>query len=428
MKNAENTVSILKGNILYPMDEHRIGAKPGGYLICQDDAVVGVFDAVPPRYREYPITDYGDYLIIPGLTDLHVHAPQYPFRALGMDLELLPWLQTYTFPEESKYKEMDYAKPMYEKFVSDLKRSATTRAVIYGTLHTPATLALMDLLEESGMVTFVGKVNMDRNSIPELTEDTLESAVDTRKWIAACQARYQRTRPILTPRFIPSCSDVLMAELGKIQRETGLPVQSHLSENRDEIAWVSDLHPDTTCYGEAYAKYGLFGGAVPTVMAHCVHSTEEEQDRMKEQGVFIAHCPQSNMNLSSGVAPVRRFLDRGISVGLGSDVAGGTALSIFRAMADAIQASKMRWALLDDSLAPLTLAEAFYLGTAGGGAFFGKVGRFEPGYAFDALVIDDSDFETTADYNGLIQRLERLVYLGRDDQIVAKYVGGKPVF
>ena len=99
-----------------------------------------------------------------------------------------------------------------------------------------------------------------------------------------------------------------------------------------------------------------------------------------------------------------------------------------RAMADAIQASKMRWALLDDSLAPLTLAEAFYLGTAGGGAFFGKVGRFEPGYAFDALVIDDSDFETTADYNGLIQRLERLVYLGRDDQIVAKYVGGKPVF
>ncbi|MGL4548107.1 MAG: guanine deaminase, partial [Eubacterium aggregans] len=137
MKNAENTVSILKGNILYPMDEQCIGAKPGGYLICQDDAVVGVFDAVPPMYREYPITDYGTYLIIPGLTDLHVHAPQYPFRAsfraLGMDLKLLPWLQTYTFPEESKYRDMDYAKPMYEKFVSDLKRSATTRAVIYGT-------------------------------------------------------------------------------------------------------------------------------------------------------------------------------------------------------------------------------------------------------------------------------------------------------
>ncbi|MGL4283959.1 MAG: amidohydrolase family protein [Eubacterium aggregans] len=315
-------------------------------------------------YREYPITDYGDYLIIPGLTGLHVHAPQYPFRALGMDLELLPWLQTYTFPEESKYRDMDYAKPMYEKFVSDLKRSATTRAVIYGTLHTSATLALMDLLEESGLVSLVRKVNIDRNSIPELTE------------------------------------------------ETG----------------VSELHPDTSCYGEAYAKYGLFGGTVPTVMAHCVHSTDEEQDRIQEQGVFIAHCPQSNMNLSSGVAQVRRFLDRGISVGLGSDVAGGTALSIFRAMADAIQASKMHWALLDDSMAPLTLAEAFYLGTAGGGAFFGKVGRFEPGYAFDALVIDDSDFETTADYNGLIQRLERLVYLGRDDQIVAKYVCGKPVF
>ncbi|MFR9190595.1 MAG: amidohydrolase family protein, partial [Anaerotruncus massiliensis (ex Togo et al. 2019)] len=150
--------------------------------------------------------------------------------------------------------------------------------------------------------------------------------------------------------------------------------------------------PWSGCYGGAYDRFGLFGGDAPTIMAHCVHSTGEEIDLMQARGVFIAHCAQSNTNLASGVAPVRAYLDRGMKVGLGTDIAGGFSLSVFRAMADAVQASKLRWRLLDDSLRPLTVPEAFYLGTKGGGEFFGKVGSFEEGYEFDAVVLDDSGF------------------------------------
>ena len=157
-------------------------------------------------------------------------------------------------------------------------------------------------------------------------------------------------------------------------------MQSHLSENFGEIAWVKELCPATHFYGEAYSQFGLFGGDCPTVMAHCVHSSDEEIALMKKQGVYIAHCPQSNTNLSSGIAPARRYLDAGLHIGLGSDIAAGSSLSILRAMADAIQVSKLYWRLADSSVRPLTLEEAFYMGTEGGGSFFGKVGSFKEGY------------------------------------------------
>lgn len=147
---------------------------------------------------------------------------------------------------------------------------------------------------------------------------------------------------------------------------------------------------------------------------------------MKEKGVFIAHCPQSNMNVSSGIAPIRTFLREGQRVGLGSDVSGGAHLSIFRAMTDAIQCSKLRWRLVDPDDSALTLAEVLYLATKGGGAFFGKVGSFEPGYAFDAVVMDDSNLPTTRNCT-LAERLERVVYLS-DGRPFAKYAAGKRLF
>ena len=162
-------------------------------------------------------------------------------------------------------------------------------------------------------------------------------------------------------------------------------------------------------------------------MAHCVHSTEEEQKIMKEQGVFVAHCPESNTNLSSGIAPIRRYLEQGISVGLGSDVAAGTSLSMFHAMAMAIQCSKLRWRLTDQSLAPLTVSEAFYLATKGGGAFFGKVGSFEDGYEFDAVVVDDAGIRSPRRLT-VKERIERLLYLAEDRHITAKYICGRKIF
>ena len=406
------TTFALKGNLVYTPVCGELAQHPDSYLVCENGTVAGVFDVLPERYRGIPVEDYGDKLILPGFVDLHVHAGQYAYRGLGMDMELLDWLEQNAFPEESRFAEEAYAEAAYRIFVDALLHSTTTRASIFATLHRPATLRLMQLLDQAGLPCYVGKVNMDRNSPDYLRETTEQSLAETRRW--------------LTPRFTPSCTDALMAGLGRLQREFGVPMQSHLSENLSEIAWVQELCPGTRFYGEAYAQFGLFGGDCPTVMAHCVWSGEEERALMKETGVFIAHCPQSNMNVSSGIAPVKQYLQEGQKVGLGSDVAGGVHLSILRAMTDAIQCSKLRWRLVDQDTPALTVPEALYMATKGGGAFFGKVGSFEPGYEFDAVVMDDSTLPTTRTCT-LTERLERIVYLS-DGRPCAKYAAGRKLF
>lgn len=419
---------ILKGNVVYSKTPQELEIVENGYIVYADGVVQGVYAELPEQYANDEIEDYGDKIIIPGLVDTHIHAPQYAFRGLGMDMELLDWLNTNTFPEESKMKDIEYAKKSYGTFVENLRTSATTRAVVFGTIHRPATLLLMDMLEESGLATMVGKVNMDRNSPEYLCETAEESAEETVAWIEDVIARgYKNTQPILTPRFTPSVTDELMAKLKEIQVKYNLPMQSHLSENLGEIAWVKELCPWSTCYGDAYDHFGMFGKDCKTIMAHCVHSTDEEVELMKNNGVFIAHCPESNINLSSGVAPIRRYLELGMNVGLGSDVAAGSTENMFTAMAYAVQASKMRWRLLDDSLKQLTADEVFYLATKGGGAFFGKVGSFEEGYEMDAVVLDDSRLEHPQDLD-VKSRLERMIYFSDDREICAKYVKGNKIY
>ena len=421
-------VFILKGNIVYSKNKDELRILKDHYLISESGLVKGVFEKVPPEYAQVSVSDYGECLIIPGLTDLHVHAPQYTFRAMGMDMELLEWLETNTFPEEAKYQDLEYARRAYRIFTDNLKRSATTRACIFGTIHRDATLLLMDQLEQSGLVTYVGKVNMDRNCPDYLREESAEeSGIQTVEWIKdVLHKKYQNTMPILTPRFTPSCSDELMENLKKIQMYYQIPVQSHLSENPGEIAWVKELCPWSEFYGDAYDRFGLFGADCKTVMAHCVYSGKEERQRMKENGVFIAHCPESNMNLSSGVAPVRTFLEEGMHVGIGSDVAGGSTENLFKAMALAIQASKLRWRMQDDRLKPLTLEEVFYIATKGGGEFFGNVGSFEPGFELDAVVLDDT--RIVHSQNLVVRaRLERMIYLADEREVRAKYVRGREI-
>lgn len=415
---------VLKGHICYSDEKKKLHIKPNSYAVCKDGVCQGVFEKIPQKFASFEVRDMGDVLVIPGLTDLHANAPQYAFRGLGMDLELLEWLNTHTFPEEARYADLEYAQRAYGMYVEELKKSAVTRAVIFGTLHVEATEILMDLLEESGLETYAGKVNMDRNGGKNLEEASAQSsAAETRRWLQETEGKYRHTRPILTPRFIPACSDELMAELRTIQKEYGLPVQSHLSENPQEVAWVKELCPKAKSYSDAYFQAGLFGGTYPAVMAHCIWVDEEEIQLMKEQGVYVAHCPQSNANLSSGIAPVRKFLSAGVSIGLGSDMAAGSNTSILRAMADAVQCSKLRWRLVDSEAKPLTFPEVFYMGTLGGGSFFGNVGSFLPGYAFDALVLDDTSLPQPRKLE-VSQRLERFIYLGDEQNIVCKYVNG----
>ncbi len=419
---------ILRGHICTSKDENTIEITENGYLVVDGASCLGVFSELPEQYRRLPVTDFGDRLILPGMSDLHLHAPQFSFRGLGMDMELLDWLNTYTFPEEAKYRDLPYADGAYESLTRHLRQSTTTRVCVFGTIHVPATELLMGKLDRAGLRGFVGKVNMDRNSPDYLRETSVDRALaETEHWICETQERFEGIKPILTPRFIPTCSDELMRGLRRLLEKYKLPVQSHLSENHGEIEWVRELCPTADFYGEAYDSFGMFGGDHACVMAHCVHSGEAEIELMKKNGVFIAHSPESNMNLASGIAPVSVFLAHGMNAGLATDLAGGSHESMLRAMMHAIQASKMRWRFHNEEKKPLSFDQAFYLATAGGGAFFGKVGRFEPGYELDAVVMDDGNLDHPQ-YLPVRSRLERMIYLADERNVYAKYVAGKKLF
>ena len=410
---------ILKGNICHTPEKDRLEIREDAYVVCEG----------PDKYLGMEIIDCAGKLIIPGLVDLHTHAPQFAYRGTGMDEELMGWLERYAFPEESRYADTGYAARAYGIVTEKLKRGATTRVVMFATIHPETTLILMDCMEKSGVVSYIGKVNMDRNASPELTEENAaRSAEDTRRFIRECASRgYRRTKPIITPRFVPCCTDELMEALGRIRKEYDLPVQSHLSENPEEIEFVRELAPEAAFYGDAYDRFGLFGKDGRTVMAHCVYSSPEEVQRMLDNGVWIAHCPGSNMNIASGIAPVRHYLERGLRIGLGTDVAGGDSESMFRAVTDAIRASKMYWRYIDHNAKPLTFPEAFWLASKGGGSFFGKVGSFEEGYAFDAVVLDDS-IEPSARALPLRDRLERAFYQRLDKQgIIMKFADAEQI-
>lgn len=422
-----NDCFALRGNLIWSRAPRELAFVPNGYAVCEKGLCVGVFATLPEKYAGIRVEDCGDGLILPGLCDLHLHAPQYPNVGLGYDLELLEWLDKLAFREEARYADLAYAERAYDLFARDLLHSATTRACVFATTHTDATLLLMQKLEKTGLLTYVGRVNMDRNGPERLIEKSAAYAHnETETWIRRSLGEFTLTRPILTPRFAPSCTDALLDALGTLRRRYRLSVQSHLSETRAEVAWVRELFPAQPDYASVYDAFGLFGGETPTVMAHCIYLTEKEKEQIAQRGVFIAHCPASNANISSGIAPVREFLDRGLRVGLGSDVSGGHTLNLLREAALAVSVSKLLWRLQDGVRGPVTVDEALFLATRGGGAFFGKVGAFEPGYAFDAVVFDDVRLETARPL-ALRERLEKLLYLSDEREVRRKYVEGRRV-
>ncbi len=418
-------MKIYKAHILFTKEKDHFEVYENGYVAVGDDGrVTGVaknLDELDCDGAE--IVDYGDKLLIPAMNDMHVHAPQVHNQGVAMDLELLPWLQNYTFPEESKYADVEYAERMYRRFMHTQWLFGTMRSVVFGTVHTESTRRLMQLYQEAGMGALVGKVAMNRNCPEALCEDVEATIAGNEKLIAEFGNPDGMVRPIITPRFVPSCSPELLKACGELANKYQLPVQSHLSENVSEIAWVAELEPESKSYGDAYNRYGLFG-QTPTIMAHCVWTKGHELELMKQNGVMVAHCPTSNFNLSSGMAPIRSLLDEGVRIGLGSDISGGHDLNMFRMLVYAIQVSKMHYQLNHDK-AFLNLSEIFWIATKSAGSFFGRVGSFEPGYDFDALVIDDSVLYP-AEYS-LLHRLERFIYVGDDRQIVHRFCRGKEV-
>ncbi|MDE7218883.1 MAG: amidohydrolase family protein [Oscillospiraceae bacterium] len=409
--------TILRGNIIHAPAFGALETIPRGFLVLEDGVLKGLYPVLPEKYRSCPAMDYGEALIMPSFADLHLHAPQYPMLGMGMDLPLLEWLDTYTFRTEARFADVDYARRVYRQLAWDLISSGTTRAAIFSSRHTDATLILMEELERAGVAGYVGKVNMDRNG-GAAEEGTEESLSETLRWLENC--RFDLVKPILTPRFTPSCTDELMAALGKLARERDLPVQSHLSENSGEVAWVGQLHPDCSRYWESYAKFGLWKDR--TLMAHCVHSDAREQDAMAEAGVWAVHCAASNVNLCSGTAPVRELLDRGVRVALGSDISGGDQLAMNRVIVMSIRASKIKQ--IETGAPFLSVPEAYYLGSTAGHVYFGGGAGFQPGHKLHAIVADDSQMPAPARELTLAERFERTVYLMEKRHILAVYSEG----
>ncbi|KAF9104318.1 hypothetical protein BGX27_010144 [Mortierella sp. AM989] len=373
-----------------------------------------------------------DQFVIPGFIDTHIHAPQYTFCGNGHDLPLLEWLDTYTFPRESKFADKEYARKLYTKSVARSLRNGTTSACWYATIHLDACKELVNIIQEQGQRAYVGKVNMNRNSPDYLVETTESSVQDTRAFIEYVQDVNSKldhkplVTPIITPRFAISCTSELLTELGKLAQEYDLPIQSHLCENLNEIGFTMSLFPDSLNYTSVYADHGLLNNR--TVMAHCVHMKEEELDLMKEKNAGISHCANSNFNLKSGMADVRKMLSKDIKVGLGTDVAGGYSPSILEALRASRSASVAR--NIDTTL---LVTELFYLATVGGARVMEldqTIGNFEVGKEFDAILVNtsvDNSPVDVFDHDTIETKFEKYLFVGDDRNNEKIFVQGKEV-
>ena len=257
--------NVYKAHILFTKEKDHFEVLENGYVLVEDGIVKGVSSNLRELdYQGAKVTDFGNKLLIPAMNDMHVHAPQVHNQGVAMDLELLPWLQNYTFPEESKYADVAYAERMYRRFIHTQWLFGTMRSVVFATVHTDSTRKLMHLYQEAGMGAMVGKVAMNRNCPDALCEDVdayvegQESLIAEANWPSPSGRRAEPSslftlhsslpplvRPIITPRFVPSCTPELLKACGELADKYQLPVQSHLSENVSEIAWVAELEPES---------------------------------------------------------------------------------------------------------------------------------------------------------------------------------------
>ncbi|KAI1757270.1 guanine deaminase [Xylaria castorea] len=338
----------------------------------------------------------------PGFIDTHVHASQYPNIGVFGKSTLLDWLNTYTFPVEASLSSLPKARRVYTRCIRRTLAHGTTTAAYYATRDVNATNLLADLCYSMGQRAFVGRVCMDHLGpdyyIDESPDHALAATRATIEHIRGIDSNFELVSPILTPRFAPACSAEMMRGLSELQKQTQLPMQTHISENVNEVELVKELFPDSKSYADVYDTHGILNEKM--ILAHAVHLTEEEADLIAERKAKIAHCPCSNSALTSGLARVRWLLGKGIQVGLGTDMSGGYSPSILEAARQAKLVSN-HLAALEGRLgglsqeerekAKLSVEEVLYLATRGGAQVLGladKVGVFEVGKQWDAQLID----------------------------------------
>jgi guanine deaminase len=427
-------VKIFRGRIFTPVADPFAHGVEGSYRWYEDGHLavgedgritsVGEWSDAPAATDADEIVDLQGLLITPGFIDTHLHAPQLEMiGSYGGDL--LQWLSRYTFPTERKFEDPEHARRVARAFYELLLRNGTLTALIFSTVHYEATDIFFEEAERRGFRGIIGKTMMDRNA-PEylLDRSPQQSYVESRKLLEKWHGR-GLLRYAITPRFAPTSTPEQLALAGRLKREfPDAWVHTHISENRNEVRWVQELFSEAE-YADVYEKYGLLDQR--TVLAHGVWLTAEELDLLARRGARIAHCPNSNLFLGSGLFPLHRVLEAGVVIGLGTDIGAGTTPSLFNAMADAYKVQQIQGV----SLSPFHL---WFLSTLGGAralSLDAETGSLEAGKSADFLVLDIKATPLlamrTGHANSLEDLLAGLIFMGDDRAVRRSVIAGRIV-
>ncbi|MGZ9586463.1 guanine deaminase [Paenibacillus marinisediminis] len=401
-----------------------------------------LLDTYQGKHNFHPLAE-GQYFL-PGFIDLHVHAPQWAQSGTALDIPLYDWLNTYTFPLESKFSDLNFAQKVYDDLVSTLLANGTTTALYFATVHKEASLLLAEICADKGQRGLVGKVVMDdpqQNPEYYRDTDTHTALADTEEFILAVRELAKSTKqgvyPVVTPRFIPSCTDDALNGLGELAAKYDTYIQSHCSESDWAHGYVKDRFDKNDAF--ALHDFGLLRDK--SVMAHCNFLDDHDVDLFAETGTAIAHCPISNAYFANSVIPIAHFHSKGVEIGLGSDISGGYSPSLFDNIRQAVISSRMLEDGVNASLpakdrgvpgSRLTIDEAFYLATAGGGEGLSlPIGRIQENYAWDMQIIDTKCpsaklpiFNENEDLHDVFQKI---MYLARPEHIREVWVQGNKV-
>ena len=384
-------------------------------------AAVGEADALCAAHPQARRHDYGRNLISAGFVDAHVHYPQTAIIA-SWGRRLIDWLNQYTFPEEMRFADPAYAAEIAERYLDLALANGTTSFCSYATIHPASVDAIFTAADARGMRAFAGKTWMDRNA-PDGLRDTVQSAYDDSKRLLQKWHGVGRLSYVITPRFSPTSTPEQLAAMGQLWNENpDCLMQTHLSEQTDEIAWVKELFPQSRDYLDTYETQGLLREGA--VYGHAIHLTEREKSRLIEAGASLVHCPTSNTFIGSGLFDMG--LARHLRVGLATDTGGGSSFSMLRTMAAAYEVAQLR----HQSLHP---AQLWWLATQGSARALhaeDRIGNIAPGMEADLVVID---LASTSAIEQATRRAETIwhaifptIMLGDDRAIAATWIAGKP--
>ncbi len=399
-----------------------------GLLIAEQGQILwfGTWnDAQPHLPANVEVQHYPEQLIIPGMIDTHIHFPQTEMVGAYGE-QLLSWLNTYTFPTEIQFKDKAYAQQIAKFFIEELLKNGTTTALVFCTVHPESVDALFEAAAQQQMRLIAGKVMMDRHA-PEALCDTAESAYEDSKALIGKWHGQGRALYAITPRFAPTSTPEQLERAGQLKAEfPDVYVHTHLSENKDEIAWVKDLFPAQKGYLDVYHHYGLTGNR--SVFAHCVHLEDQEWQCMHETDSTIAFCPTSNLFLGSGLFPLKKIWQQQVKVGLGTDIGAGTSFSLLQTVNEAYKVQQLQ----GDKLSAF---ESLYHATLGGAKALDlddKLGNFNVGKEADFVVLNLKPTVLQQLRQSRAKSLEDSLFalftMGDDRNIEATYIYGQKAY